>query len=434
MANASKRYVAARRGSIYVVSSSPIVADDPGTETAEVPAEHASLTSVALVTGFRVRSGKLRAMKRRPPAASMKLALVGNWKMQCGISTYSENLWPEVAKHVGGFRLFTEKNDHPTGPITVIGDVAVTPDHVVPCWKRGEPLRDLVREIKKYDPDVISIQHEFGLWPNAAHWLSLMSQLSDYRVFVTMHSVFHHLDKTIVEAAMPNIVVHLEGAKRVLKEEKGVPGNVYVIPHGCAPVTDVERLWNFYKSDRTFMQFGFGFAYKGYELAIQAAAVLRKKHPDVFFTALFSESPFNMVGHQVYYDKLMRMVDDLDLHQHVAIIRGYQSDASLDAYMRTNQAILFPYVSHPQHEVFGVSGAARLAMSKMAPVVTTNVNHFSDVPTLKADTPEQIAAALDLMFSNPLARKAQVDKQVAYLNDNTWAKIGLRYLKLFEDG
>jgi len=251
---------------------------------------------------------------------------------------------------------------------------------------------------------------------------------------VTMHSVFHHKDKTIVEAAMPEIVVHLEGARQVLKEEKGVPGKVWVIPHGCAPVESTNRLWNFYKSDHTFMQFGFGFRYKGWELAIRAADLLRKKYPDVFFTGLFSESPYNRVDHQVYFDELSQLVDDLDLHSNVALIRGYQSDVALDSYMRTNQAILFPYVSHPSHEVFGVSGAARLAMSKMAPVITTNVNHFSDVPTLKGDNVEEIADALDQMFSNPVARKAQVDKQLAYLNDNTWAKVALRYVRLFEEG
>jgi glycosyltransferase involved in cell wall biosynthesis len=425
------RYVGAKRGSVCIVSSSPIASSDPNVKVVKVPDEHQDRPASELIMGFRVHGDSLRAKRRRPPINALKLALVGNWKMRCGIATYSENLWPEVAKHVGDFRLFIEKNDQPTGPVNVIGNVAVPPERVVSCWKRGEPLTELVRAIKEYDPDVVHIQHEFGLWPNAGYWLSLMSQLSDYQVFVTLHSVFHHRDKTIIEASIPNIIVHLEGAKRVLKEEKGVPGDVYVVPHGCAPVTDVERLWNFYKSEHTFMQFGFGFKYKGWELSIRAADVLRKRYPDVFFTGLYSESPYNLVDHQVYYDDLMRLVSDLDLHQHVGIIRGYQSDAALDSYMRTNQAILFPYVSHPQHEVFGASGAARLAMSKMAPVVTTSVNHFSDLPTLKANTSGEIADALDMMFSNPLARKAQVDRQLVYLSDNTWEKVGLRHVELF---
>jgi glycosyltransferase involved in cell wall biosynthesis len=427
----TKRYVGARQGNIYIVSSSPIASDDPNVSVAEVPLEHAHLTASKLVTGFRVKRGKMQQRQRKATAKTMKLALVGNWKMQCGIATYSEKLWPEVAKHVGDFRLFIEKNDQPTSPTNVIGDIAIPPERVIPCWKRGEPLGELVKAIKEYEPDVVHIQHEFGIWPNAGYWLSLMSQLNDYRVFVTLHSVFHHRDKTIVEAAIPNIIVHLEGAKSVLKDEKCVPGNVFVIPHGCSPIVNNERLWNFYKSEHTLIQWGFGFKYKNWETSLEVTHLLKKKYPDVFYTGLFSESPFNMIDHQVYYDELMRLVEKLDLMNNVAIIRGYQSDVSLDSYLRTNKVAIFPYVSTVQHEVFGASGAARYAMTKLLPIVTSNVNHFSDLPTLKGDSPQQLADAIDQMFSNPLAYKQQVDCQVDYVNANSWENVGARHVEIY---
>lgn len=428
----NSKYVASKNGTIYVVSSSPLIVNDPGSELVEVPEEHHDIPAADVVTRFKVKCGKLRQRRRSGHASKLKLAFVGNWKMQCGIATYSENLLPHVARQFGDFRLFIEKNDYPTGPVTVIGETAVPPEKVVSCWKRGEPLGTLAKAIKDYDPDVVWIQHEFGIWPNAGYWLSLMGQLSDYRVIVTMHSVFHHRDKTIVEAAMPEIIVHLDGAKKVLQEEKGITSPVHVLPHGCAPVTDIDRLWNFYKSDHTFMQFGFGFRYKGWEKSIRAASILKNKHSDVFFTGLYSESSFNMTDHQVYYDELQRLVHELGLQDNAAIIRGYQSDVALDSYMRTNQVVVFPYVSNKEHEVFGVSGAARMAMSKVVPVVTTNANHFSDVPTLKGDTPEEIADAIDRMFSNSLARKEQVAKQLTYLNENSWSQVALKHIQIFE--
>lgn len=427
------RFVGARKGTVCIVSSAPLVSDPgSGLTVIEVPSEYGHVGAADLVTGYRVKDGRLRPRRRSGPADKLRLAFVGNWKMQCGIATYSENLLPEVARYFGDFKLFIERNDHPTGPVNVVGETAIPPDKVVACWRRGEPLSPLASAIKAYDPDVVWIQHEFGIWPHAGHWLSLMSQLSDYRVVVTMHSVFHHRDKTVVEACMPEIIVHLDGAKKVLQEEKGIVSPVHVLPHGCTPVVDNVRLWNFYKSEHTFMQFGFGFRYKGWEKSIRAAAILREKYPDVFFTGLFSESAFNAVDHRVYYDELTALIDELNVHDNVALIRGYQSDSALDSYMRTNQVVVFPYVSHPAHEVFGVSGAARLAMSKLSPVVTTSVNHFSDVPTLKADSPEEIASAIDQMFSNPLSRMAQVDRQLEYLNENTWEKVATRHVRLFE--
>lgn len=425
------RFLGVKNNRISILSDKYFVGED--IQVIELPPELADVSAADLITNYKINNGKLIAKYSNKPAKEMKIALVGNWKMQCGISTYSENLWGAISHHLSDFKLFIEKNDHKIGPTNEIGGQTISPDRVIECWKRGESLQQLINEIKQYDPDIVWIQHEFGLWANAMYWLSFMNQISEYRVIVTMHSVFHHKDKTICEAAMPEIVTHLAGGRDILKNEKQIPGQVYVIPHGCYPCTTKDKLWNFYKSDRTFLQFGFGFRYKGWENSIQAAAILAKKYPDVFFTGLFSESPFNKVEHQLYYNELMALVNQLGLQENVAIIRGFQSDATLDSYMRTNQATIFPYISHPNHEVFGASGAARLAMSKALPVITSSVNHFSDLPTIKADSPEDIATSLDTLFSSRAAKENQINKQLKYIEENSWEKVALQYISLFEN-
>lgn len=424
------RFAGTKNNTIYIVSDNPF--EHSELDVLPIPDEFSHLSLKDLLNDYRVKGGKIVARRPQKPAKELRVALVTNWKMRCGIATYSEFLFTELVKMVGDYKLFVEKNDIPTGPLNDIGGQTITEEKVVACWKRGESTHELVKEIKKYDPDVVLIQHEFGLWPNACYWISLMNQLSEYRVIVTMHSVFHHRDKTICEAAIPEIVVHLPGAKTLLKEEKGIPANVYVIPHGCFPCDSTEKLWNFYKSEKTFLQFGFGFRYKGWELCIKAVNILKKNHPDVFFTGLFSESPYNRGEHQIYYNELMELVAEYGLEENVGIIRGYQSDASLDSYLRTNQVTVFPYVSHPAHEVFGASGAARMAMSKGVAVITTSVNHFSDLPSIKADTPEEIAAALEKVFSDPIAKEAQIVNQNEYLKENTWEKSAQRYISIFE--
>lgn len=423
------RFVGIKNGYICLVSDIPFLNND--LELLEVIPELDHLTASDLITNCIVKNGEIKCKQSNKQASQMKVALVGNWKMRCGISTYSENLWPEIIKHIGDFKLFIEKNDIITGDIHQMGDKLISDSQVSSCWKRGESPQLLIKELKAYDPDIILIQHEFGLWPNARYWLSMMSQLSDYRVIVIMHSVFHHRDKTIVEAAMSEIVVHLEGAKTVLKQEKGISAKVHVIPHGCYPLNQ-ERLWNFYKSEKTFMQMGFLFRYKGWENSIRATAILKQKYTDVFFTGLCSESPYAKVEHQIYYNELMQLIEDLNVQENVCILRGYQSDAAIDSFLRTNQATIFPYVSHPEHEVFGVSGAARMAMSKGLPVVTSSVNHFSDIDTIKADTPEQIANELDKLFSDPLLVKQQLEKQQIYVEENSWSNVALYYIKMFE--
>lgn len=424
------RFVGAKNGSIKVVSNTKF--ENSNYSVIPVPESLSAFSNEDLIKNFKVHSGEIMKKRTDLPTSKQKIAFVGNWKMKCGISTYSENLLPHLAKEFGHVKLFIEENSEPTGDVYELDKSAhLTEDQVVICWKRGESLKQLVKELKDYNPDIILIQHEFGLWHNASRWLSFMTQISQFRVFVTMHSVFYHEDKTICEAAMQNIIVHLDGAKKVLKELKKVPGKVTVIPHGCYDYSPA-RLWNFYKTEKTFLQFGFGFRYKGWENSIRAVAILKEKHPDVFFTGLFSESPFNEADHQIYYEELTELVNQLGLEENVAIIRGYQSDECLDSYLKTNTAAVFPYVSHPDHEVFGASGAARLAMARGCAVVTTRVNHFSDIPSLKGDTPEEIANALDAVFSSKPACAAQISVQKAYVSENSWKKIAQKYIKLFE--
>ena len=427
----SNRFIGARNdGNITVVSSSPFTCKDLSIREASNALSDKNPSEI--ITDYRMHRSSIVHRHNVTSPSLMKVALVGNWKMRCGIATYAENIWPSVAKLVGDVKLFIEHNDVLTGDVTLFGDKKLPRDKVVSCWKRGEGLNDLVTAIDEYDPDVVWVQHEFGIWPNARHWLSFVSRIRErYRIVVTAHSVFHHRDKTICEAAVPNIVVHTQGAADVLKIEKNVSGTVTVIPHGCMPCTDTTRLWNSYRTNNTFMQFGFGFRYKGWGLSIRTVHELKKTYKDVFFTGLFSESPYARQEHQAYYDELVGLIDELDVRENVALLRGYQSDETLDSFMRTNTAIVFPYVSGGEHEVFGASGAARVAMSTGIPVVTTNANHFLDLPTCKASMPKELAAVLSNMFSDSVFRRAQVERQVVYTYENSWDKCAERYVAAF---
>lgn len=422
------RFLGIKNNYISIVSDKNFSSDT--LQIIELPKELDYLTSEEIIVNCKIVNGKVKYKNQKKDLSELKIALVSNYKMMCGISTYAENLYPEIVKHVKNFKLFIEENSSPTGDIS-IGDTRLTNEQFSICWKRGEPFTKLVEEIKAYDPDVILIQHEWGLFPNAGHWLSLMTQLSDFKVFVTMHSVYpNHKDKIICEAAMPNIIVHLEGAKHNLKKEKNVSSNVYLIQHGCYAL-DKEKFYNNYKSNHTILQMGFGFQYKNFEATIEAASILKNKYNDLFLTLLFSESPYNKSGHQLYYNQLMDLINNYKLQDNVAIIRNFQSDVVVKSYLKTNKVAVFPYMSNVEHEVFGASGAARLAMANNIPVITSTINHFSDLPTIKADTAKNIALEIDKLFSDYKLVDAQLKKQSKFIEENTWDNVAKNYLNLF---
>ncbi len=423
------RFVGVKNGSIRIISNAFFVNDDLA--VVELPEELNNVPSQELMLRYHLKNNTIQSKKSSKDIKDLKVAFINNWKMKCGISTYSELLVPEIAKKLSDFKLFVEYNDAPTQDINIIGGVTAKDGQVNQCWRRGEPLEELIAAIEAYEPDVILIQHEFGLFPNARYWLSFMSRLSKYRIIVTMHSVFYHQDKTVVEACIPEIVVHGEGAKEVLKFHKEVSAKVYVIPHGCSLNNGTTKLWNCYKSDHTFVTQGFSFRYKRFEDCIRAVAILKEKYSDVFFTGLLAESPFNEVEHQIYYEELVQLSKELNVESNIGLIRGYQSESVIDSFLRTNKVAVFPYGSDPKHLVYGASGACRVAMSKGIPVITSSIPHFQDLPSIKADSPEEIARELDILFSSKGIQKSQIAIQNKHLIDNSWEVVADMYLKVF---
>ena len=102
-----ERFVGVKNNRICVVSNSSFNNQD--LEIIKVPDELSHISDSELITSGMIVNGQLVNKNSIKPANKLKLALVGNWKMRCGIATYAESLWPHVAKHMGDFKLFIEK-------------------------------------------------------------------------------------------------------------------------------------------------------------------------------------------------------------------------------------------------------------------------------------------------------------------------------------
>lgn len=409
-------YISYRGKFILAISEKPVQSNDTSIKFLKVPAE----LEKEDLKNYEVYKDTLVKIGSKKDPKQMKLAIVSVYKIRCGIATYGEAIYPELVKHFGDYKIFSEYGDTPEEP------------HVIRCWKRGQPLIDLVTQIEAYAPDVVLIQHEYGIFPIASHWLSFISAIQKYKTFVTMHSVYTHKDKTIVDAAIKNIIVHTNAAKDILTKVKNVPGTVSIIPHFCRPCTNPTRYYNMYHSEHTLMQFGFGFKYKGWEQALQIVAQLKDEFPDIFFTGLFSESEFSAAFHEQYHNDLYTEIKRLGIQQHVALIRGYQSDESLDAYLHVNRIAIFPYIENGEHTVYGCSGAARLAMTAGIPVIVTQVPLFDDLEGIcpRADSIEEICKVIRNYFKDWKLRKKQTEIQNKFLIDNSIEITAQRYCDL----
>lgn len=395
----------------------------------ELPKELEDISSNDLIQYFSYRDGRFSSRTLRKPAKEQRVAFVCNFGQRCGIATYSKFLIENIIGKVKDYVILAEDSSLNADNFN---DTTVDKSKIIYCWKRGESLLALANEVKKFDPDVVQIQNEPGLFPNARYLMALLTQISNYRVITTAHSVYRHLDKTIAEAPMGEIIVHSADAAKVLKEDKKVSAKITVIQHGCFTPKNEAPIWNNYKSNHTFIQQGFLFAYKNFEASIKACAILKETYPDVFLTCIGSTGNFSSAEHDQYWNKLLDLIETLGVQDNVGMLKGYQSDTILNIYLRMNKAAVFPYQSNKDHECFGSSGAAPFAMAHSLPVITSTIPHFTDLPTIKVNTPEEMAAELDKLFSDPQHCKDQIAKQNKYLEENSWEKTAQRYIEVFE--
>lgn len=410
-------YIYHKKGKIHAVSNSPLIIEGEELRTRKFGISHEEV-----LRGYKIEDDQLVPKNRKIDPKSAKIAFISVWGIPCGIATYSQYLVNEMRNINPRIKVFAEKYE---GAVDTI--------EISHCWQRGKSPKRLIKEIHKYNPDIIYIQHEYGMFPDARRWTQLISALEKYKTYVTLHSVYKHKDKTVCEAICSNIITHSEIAKEVL-QEKGILGKVNVIPHGCVELEETARLWNIYRSKHTMIQFGFGFEYKGWDVALKAVKILKDKYPDVFYIMLFSESQFVKEHHNMQYDKLKELIESYDLEDNVALIRGFQSNEAINRFLRTARVAVFPYTANPEHVVYGSTGAARIAIANGTPAVVSKVPLFSDLEGVlpRAKDAKELAEETSKLFDDWKYYLRVVEKERKFVEENNWAITAKRYLQMGE--
>jgi glycosyltransferase involved in cell wall biosynthesis len=319
--------------------------------------------------------------------------------------------------------------------------------------RQGDPASyaEAARAINAADVDVVSVQHEFGLygiWGEVFedHLPPFLDALRRPLV-TTLHTVLPEPSPSVREAVRrvgrrsQAVVVMAETARRLLAGVYGLDGDtIHVIRHGVPSIDPsgargAKARLGF--GGRTLIStFGLVDPRKGLEYMVGAMRLVAARHPDALYLIAGRTHP-ELVRREgeAYRERLRALVRDLGLDEHVAFVDRYLTDEQVVEYLLATDIYVTPYLDPNQI----TSGTLSYALGAGKAVVSTPYLHARESLAeerglLVPFRSEAALAEAALYLLEQPSFKARLERN-AYLygRDMAWPAIGVRTAKLYRE-
>ncbi|MGK9475344.1 glycosyltransferase family 4 protein [Melioribacter sp. OK-6-Me] len=372
-----------------------------------------------------------------------KIAFVGNYlPRQCGIATFTYDLYNSISEqHLYAGRF-----------VVAISDRDKKFDY--PPEVRFEIIKQDIDTYRKAadflnynNVDVVSVQHEFGIFGGNAgsHVLALIRDLK-MPVVTTLHTILSEPSveqRRVMEeliAYSSRLVTMTEKGKKFLEEIYNVPvDKIDLIPHGIPDMPFVDP--NFYK-DRfgvegkyVLLTFGLLSPGKGIEYVLKALPKVISKFPNLVYIILGATHP-NIIKEQgeSYRMSLERLAYDLGIKNHVIFYNRFVDAEELKEFIGAADIYITPYLNKNQI----TSGTLSYSFGCGKAVISTPYWHAEElladnrgilVPF--ADDEAIASEIIKLLEDEPLRHSI---RKRAYMlgREMVWSNIAHYYLNSFQ--
>lgn len=311
---------------------------------------------------------------------------------------------------------------------------------------------NVFRAIKDVDPDVVHIQHEYGLYDIddkfSTDLLDLLVLLNLDRIptAITYHSVystlsskeyvFMNLSLQLVDAG----IVHEELQKIFLPVNLGwVPRNLHVIPHGANMVgeegvpdaAEAKKLYGLSDND-VVMCLGWWEPYKKFEDVVKIWPEVVKEDPNAVLVIAGDARPGSRRG-AIYKPTLLTAIEESPAKESILVIQGSFSPKEYNTILNAADIIVLPYDRSSQ------SGVLAHAFALGKPAVVTDVGglmaeiHASGagVVTPLGDL-DELRAHILLLLQNEQIRAKYAQRAMQYVQQRIgWKYVAGMHLSLY---
>jgi len=360
---------------------------------------------------------------------------------KCGIATFLSDLIKNVSAAAG-------KEFEPLV-------VAMRSDNRT---KYGEPVKFEIRQNAKGDylyaadfinfshVDVVSLQHEFGLFGgDAGSYLSLLLNRLKVPVITTLHTVLDNPEPDYYKSMMDvcnasyRLITMNERGVDMLRDIYHVPRNkIMLVAHGIPDLPYANSEDYKYKfgleGRKTILTFGLLSSNKGIEVMLKAMPAIVEAEPSVLYIVLGMTHPMvQKYEGESYRFSLQRMVKDLGLEENVIFHNRFVSDEELYNFLCATDVYVTPYLSKEQL----TSGTLSFAVGTGKAVVSTPYWAATELLADKrgeivpfGDSKKTADAIIKILRSEKLFYSLR-KRAYEYGRSRTWPKTGQVYWELF---
>ena len=274
----------------------------------------------------------------------MRIGFVSTYPpIECGIATYTQYLTDALK---------TKQTD-----IYVVSHIGGSGPQVFPAFDYGDG--DLAEKafstMIRFTPDVVHIQHEFGLYGKhlgvSVVPLILQFKMLGIPVVSTLHTVYPHMDmqhRTILEAIISNsdrVIVHepyqMETLKGFLPEL--LHSKLRVIPHGAREVEiipDAKAKLGLPEDKKVVLIIGYIRPSKNFELIVDIFPDILAKYPNAVLVMAGKTRGQEYID---YRNQLLDRIANSPARDNIIIIRGQLPQPVFDQILCAADVVVLPY-------------------------------------------------------------------------------------------
>lgn len=382
----------------------------------------------------------------------MRVCLVTTYPpAHCGIAAYSRWLVEEMLRLRPELRalVVAEQGAAPVGTRRL---------QVLPCFHRsGDYVSPVLEAVRRWRPEVVHVQHEYGIFGTDRRFLDLLGGLRELgvRTVVTLHTVHtrESFDYAEVEGGDPEayqcriaercdaLVLHLDAPMRRVLERMGVdPHRMVVIPHGtklmpCLDQREARRRLGLPLEARVLLSFGFVKAVKNELVLIEALPLILQRVPNAYLY-IAGCPQFPTTADLEYLCLCQRRARELGVEGHVIQHGGFVDEELVPQVFAAADLCLCVY-----HEEYrSASGAFHLALGAEKPMILSRIpkfeeealEHLCDEILVVPTEPRSLAKAAARLLTDARLY-AWVRRRVrAYARLTSWTNVARRHLELYE--